>query len=215
MHIPTLSITSLWRTFYVSSAIYLISLFFNLPIYPAALLKVIPLLSLLWISLQSIAAPKFLSIALAFSALGDLLLALPLTQSFVFGLSAFLVAQLVYAFGFLARKVVALERQHYRRLIFVALVCVCMATLILPNTGGLILPVAIYLLAIASMAVAAALFAQRSAAVFSGALLFVLSDGLIAINKFIIPFVGSDFAIMATYYSAQALITYGVMRYHR
>jgi uncharacterized membrane protein YhhN len=47
--------------------------------------------------------------------------------------------------------------------------------------------------------------------VFVGALLFVASDSMIGINRFVTPFQGSQYAIMLTYYGAQLLILWGVM----
>jgi uncharacterized membrane protein YhhN len=48
--------------------------------------------------------------------------------------------------------------------------------------------------------------------VFIGAALFVLSDSMIAVNKFISPFEGSRVAIMGTYIAAQFLIAWGMVK---
>lgn len=48
--------------------------------------------------------------------------------------------------------------------------------------------------------------------VFIGAALFVLSDSMIAVNRFIEPFQGSRVAIMSTYISAQFLIAWGMSK---
>ena len=47
--------------------------------------------------------------------------------------------------------------------------------------------------------------------VYSGALLFIMSDALLAINKFMNPIVQARLLIMATYISAQFLIVRGIM----
>jgi len=47
--------------------------------------------------------------------------------------------------------------------------------------------------------------------VFIGALLFMISDSLIAINKFINPLPWSGVQIMLTYLTAQALIVHGLI----
>jgi uncharacterized membrane protein YhhN len=47
--------------------------------------------------------------------------------------------------------------------------------------------------------------------VYSGALLFIMSDAMIAINKFLNPLVQARLLIMATYIAAQFLIVKGVL----
>ena len=48
--------------------------------------------------------------------------------------------------------------------------------------------------------------------VVAGALLFILSDSLIALNKFLVPIPGSAFFVMSTYAAAQYLIVVGMVR---
>ncbi len=46
-----------------------------------------------------------------------------------------------------------------------------------------------------------------------GALIFISSDTLIAINKFVYEFSAAGIFIMTTYYLAQLMITLGVIRH--
>lgn len=211
LHRPAL----LWLCFAIGACAYVISLAFEPPLAVAVLLKVFPILCLITLAFCSDQAPNYLRLALPLSALGDLLLALPIHNGFIYGLAAFLLAQISYAWGFNGARAQLLDTKRKGRLLFVALLCVALASAILPKTGNLLIPVALYLVAIASMIVLASLHSSTNASIFCGALLFVLSDACIAINKFIWPFSASDVAIMTTYYSAQALIVYGVLRYHR
>ncbi|MGD0341839.1 MAG: lysoplasmalogenase, partial [Bacteroidales bacterium] len=48
--------------------------------------------------------------------------------------------------------------------------------------------------------------------VLCGAILFVLSDSLIALNKFGFPFIFSSIAVMSTYIAAQYLIVAGILK---
>lgn len=48
--------------------------------------------------------------------------------------------------------------------------------------------------------------------VFAGSLLFVVSDSIIAINKFLHPVQHSDFFVMSTYMAAQYLIVSGILK---
>ncbi|UTA47014.1 lysoplasmalogenase [Simiduia sp. 21SJ11W-1] len=207
--------TFLIQAFVLLACVYLVSLWLSLPVYLAAVLKVAPILCLLTLALKAPQRANFLVGALVFSALGDVLLALPIEHSFVLGLGAFLIAQSIYAAGFFVRRAQPISAQHKGRLFFVLVISLALATIILPRTGALAMPVTVYLLAIAAMAATAATVPKAGAALFCGALLFVLSDACIAINKFVYPFNGSDIAIMSTYYGAQALICYGVLRHQR
>ena len=176
-------------------------------------LKPLPILLLAlvaWRRLSGIWRPA-MTMALVFSAIGDVLLALRIEgfDSFVPGLGAFLVGQLMYAALFWS------ERRITRQRLVLAggylLVACALAALVLPRTCDLMVPVAFYLLAISAMATGAAINATPLPWLFVGALTFVLSDSLIALNKFVIAFPGASVAIMLTYYLAQWLILYSVL----
>jgi uncharacterized membrane protein YhhN len=77
--------------------------------------------------------------------------------------------------------------------------------------AGLRLPVAVYVVAIALMAAqaigrAVVLRDARAVAVAVGACVFMLSDTLLAINRFVLPLPLAQFWVLATYYLAQVLI---------
>jgi uncharacterized membrane protein YhhN len=75
---------------------------------------------------------------------------------------------------------------------------------------ALALPVAVYAGAIALMAYTAAARDATSDASWryaaAGALVFVVSDSILAVDKFRSPFPAAKLAVMATYYGAQLLI---------
>jgi len=149
--------------------------------------------------------------ALALSALGDVLLALDFPNQFVFGLGAFLLAQLTYAGNFL-RAADFRCRRFWLRGLPVIVAALLLARLLLPAAGALALPVLVYLLAIVAMALCAAAHRGDSALLFAGAATFMASDTLIALNKFIVPLPLAGTAIMLTYYGAQLGILYGTGR---
>lgn len=188
---------------------------FDLPSSVSAALKVMPIFLLIALVFRAQVKPLYLWPALLFSACGDVLLALPINNSFTFGLSAFLLAQLSYAVGFYRERATSLTAKAKSRLSFVIIISLGLAAIILPKTGELLIPVAIYLTAIIAMACCACLHQTKQATLFTGVLLFVLSDSLIAINKFVLPFTGSDIAIMVTYYAAQALIVTAALMHRR
>ena len=178
--------------------------------YPGSLLvKALPIFILLgvaWVSLQG-STRSFMVAALFFSAGGDIFLEL---DKFTPGLTSFLIAQLCYAWYFFSQRTT--DTPPYTRLILIVVVMMSVSYPVISNAGDIFIPVAIYMLAIAAMGVAAAFYQAPTALVFVGALLFVASDSMIGINRFVTPFPGSQYAIMLTYYGAQLLMLWGVMQ---
>ncbi|MEW5249157.1 lysoplasmalogenase [Microbulbifer discodermiae] len=149
--------------------------------------------------------------ALGFSALGDVLLALDFPNHFVFGLGAFLVAQLVYAANFL-RGANFHSRRFALRALPILVVTPLLAWLLLPAAGELATPVLVYLSAIVLMSLGAAAHRGKSGLLFAGALTFMVSDTLIAVNRFLLPLPLAGVAVMLSYYSAQCMLLYGIVR---
>lgn len=178
-----------------------------------AALKILPIAILAALALGGLqGATRTLTLAaLCLSALGDVLLALDFPNQFVFGLGAFLLAQLTYATNFLRAADFRCKRSALRGLPLIG-AALLLAQLLLPATGELAPAVLVYLLAILAMALAAAAHRGDSAALFAGAAIFMVSDTLIALNKFVTPLPLSGTAIMLTYYGAQALLLYGIGR---
>lgn len=159
-------------------------------------------------------------LALFFGWLGDVLLMFAHRGEiwFLLGLGAFLVGHVFYILVFLQTPK---PPNYLRRHPFSAWPIVAFAVLLLvvlvPHVGHLWLPITIYALVIMTMSLFALHRKGQVAAssfvwVFVGAILFMISDGLIAINKFVIPFPASAFFIMSTYMAAQYLITIGLIR---
>ena len=81
---------------------------------------------------------------------------------------------------------------------------------------GIRIPVAIYALAITAMGMLAAFrwgrtFQRSFVLVFSGSLFFILSDSLLAIDRFLAPFEASSWVVILTYAVAQLLIVLGIL----
>ena len=82
--------------------------------------------------------------------------------------------------------------------------------------AGLRIPVAVYVTVIALMAAqaigrAGALGDRASRQVALGACFFMLSDSLLATNRFVQPLPLAPVAVLATYYAAQAFIVHGMV----
>lgn len=151
---------------------------------------------------------------LAFSLAGDLLLELP-GDYFVPGLTAFLVGHLFYNAAFLLRS----RRLLPLRLLPLLAWAVAIFLLLAPRLGEFTLPVLVYVCVLFTMMWRAAALPgtegiSRNAALLAlgGALLFGLSDSLLAIGRFLGPYPWLDYPVILTYWLAQTGIALSAQR---
>jgi uncharacterized membrane protein YhhN len=174
------------------------------------LFKIIPIALLLQLALTRTEGRlrAILAVGLVLSAIGDVLLAM--RGLFVQGLIAFLLAQLTYTALFLTQFRWQPKRWPWSALIVVyAMACMLF---IVPEAGDMQIPVTAYMIAISLMAIAAGFRCDDQFLwVALGAVIFMISDTLIAVNRFVTPFEHSGIAVMATYYAAQLMICGGII----
>jgi uncharacterized membrane protein YhhN len=150
----------------------------------------------------------WITIGLFFSFAGDVLL-LRSDHFFMLGLSAFLLTHIAYLFAFT-------RGTHFPArpgvwILYLLFAACCNVLLFSRLPAGLRIPVAVYSLFLVSMAAQAmgrSLLSRTSASrlAASGALLFVLSDSLLALNRFYAPLRLAPLLILVPYYAAQWLI---------
>lgn len=178
------------------------------------------LMPLLWLYAISAAGFSrqmvFISLALLFSWAGDIMLLDTWTNAFFFlgGLGAFLIAHIFYIISFLklTDETPIVFRWKYAApfIVFTFLLLGYLYSAL----GDMKLPVIIYGVAICMMGIAALHRSGRTVIysfrfVLTGAILFIISDSIIAINKFQQPFAAASLLIMTTYIAAQYLIISG------
>ena len=124
--------------------------------------------------------------ALLGSLCGDILLDLPYANLFIFGLVAFLVAHLFYTVLFLryAKSPDGFDKVMMSGLVLLAGVMVWTFRGIPPALFG---PVGLYVVVIITMSIGALLVHAENRLLFWGALLFIVSDLVLALNKFLGP----------------------------
>ncbi len=164
--------------------------------------------------------------AILFSLFGDTFLMFTGNgpNFFIFGLSSFLVAQIGYLFLFRRLNLVEglnpnLATKPLWLLFYIAYGGV-IYILLFPNLD-LVLKIAVfvYMSALLGMSVMAlnrkGVHPELSfSLVFIGSLLFIASDTLIALDKFLTPIPSDRFWVMSTYMAAQFLIVNGVLKQH-
>ncbi len=162
--------------------------------------------------------PLLIIFALFFSWLGDIfLLKSSIPLRFMMGLGAFLIAHIFYI-AFFVREIKMARQPFYKHHFWaILLIWVAMMCLLMPNTTSFSAPVALYATVILTMLYLA--LTRRSVVAYAsfiwvatGAGLFVLSDSMIAINKFVIPLPLARILIMTTYLFGQGAIVYGIIR---
>lgn len=155
------------------------------------------------------AQQKLLVAALLCSAAGDAFLGVDGERLFVPGLASFLVAHVFYTAIFIRSGNAALSRR--RQILFAAIVvfAVGYAMILWPVLGGLRWPVAAYMAVITVMALCA--LRMRSPLLPLGAVLFMASDSLIALGKFLSAAEWLGPSVWITYAAAQLLLTYGLV----
>jgi uncharacterized membrane protein YhhN len=198
----------LFAAFFIFSIAFL--LLMGQPFAGSALLKAAPAWSLMLVALALVPgrAGKLLVLALLFSSGGDIALELDRGNYFVLGLSLFLVAHLFY----IATFAHTLDPLHARpwALVVLSVYVILLTVLLFPHLGDLRIPVLLYIAVITTMGILATF--QPNPLVLAGAFLFILSDSLIAVDKFLVTVPYARYAIMITYYSAQGLLTYGLLQ---
>lgn len=213
MDIKVRTMTGFYKAFFASALLYLMALpYLHFPL--TTLLKPLPICCLMLLSLYSqlkVWHKTWLCMALVFSAAGDILLTLSFPQTFELGLFCFLLAHVAYIvlFGSDPR-----QRALKKAVFFIAYIAVFFSSGLLfmalsPFLKEMHIPVALYMIVISTMAIMAIRHNSISAC---GAVLFMLSDSLLAFNQFIFSEGNASFSIMLSYYSAQLLLVAGFIK---
>lgn len=196
------SVESLATYHYITKPSILIALILFFWTQSAALHKSIRLMTLL---------------ALVFSLLGDVLLMF-VDQSanyFMLGLIVFLIAHIFYIAVFLKHRDKNKQPLWFGLLLLMYGIGIFYG--LKDGLGEMLIPVLIYMLVILTMAITA--FWRNNSVgkwsyvlVFFGALFFMMSDSLLAINKFYTSLPLSNISIMLTYALAQFFIVFGILK---
>ena len=160
---------------------------------------------------------KMTILGLSFSVLGDVLLMFVDSSPnyFIQGLVAFLCAHVMYILVFLKHR-----NNSMNPLWFILILLVYASGLfylLKDGLGELLIPVVVYMSIILTMGTTAFLRKGNVSKgsynwVFIGAILFIISDSILALNKFYEEFWHSSISIMITYALAQYFITFGILK---
>lgn len=184
----------------------------------------LPFLILEAYSSENFKTKNLLLSALAFSWIGDIILMFADKGElyFIFGLVSFLIAHIIFILLFTKQEK---ENTTTNKLFWVGLIIVGiylfgMLSLLYPSLDDLKIPVTVYAITISTMLLMAIKgyfnwSKPSNLTVLLGALIFVSSDSILAINKFHSELPKSGFLIMITYIVAQFLITKGILNLNK
>lgn len=189
---------------------------------------------LVWFLIETEGSSKFKKIiagSIIAAFFGDtFLMLLPFNELFfLFGLGSFLIGQVLYGWGFILNikhskltgsKSFNLSISILFAIFYISLMSFLYPSLMKVEEGAFLIPVLVYGLAICFMGLTSAFRNQKVGKqsflfVFSGALIFVVSDTCIALDKFYFPggFPYAQAVIMVTYCTAQYLLVKGSILY--
>ncbi len=169
---------------------------------------------------SSTALKKWVLLALFFSWVGDILLMFQATAKlfFLLGLSSFLLAHIFYIIFFQTIRAREKTEPKVWLLLIVLVYYTPLISFLSPHLHDMKLPVIIYGAVISlmlSLAMDMLFIPDKRAGrwMMTGAVLFVLSDSVLAINQFYQSFQPAGVIIMLTYGLAQLFITEGAINY--
>lgn len=199
------------RTLYL--LILIIEIGFSLVGNHTGILVFKPLLMplLMVVAFQSGIKNKWVFLALFFSLLGDVFLMFNGENYFIYGLGSFLIAHLFYILAFGIRQKI----QILPTLFFVIYSAIFFIIISKKLDGGLFAPVLAYCLVLTAMGIFAwhkGIASQQLFFFGIGAILFIISDSLIAYNKFVNEISLNSLWVMSTYGLAQYLILQGFIK---
>ncbi len=206
------NVQKIWLYIFLAFAILFIGL---LPLEPYTgnfVIKAIPAISLAVLAFIAVSGSrgKLLFASLLFCAAADIALELAAGKYFVIGLGLFLIAHILFIVTF-SRDFKA-QKSQIPVIILLIVYAKMMAFVMTPSLKEMVIPVYIYLTAITLMAIFAALRASKNDFTLYGAIAFIVSDSILAINKFMMPVPAADYLIMITYYLSLFLIVYGFLK---
>lgn len=147
-------------------------------------------------------------IGLIFCAFGDYTL-----QWFIIGLICFLIGHLFYIRAFLTTNETPVPILITVCLSLYGAIMIIWIGWTLIQDSNTILAMAVFTYMIVILVMGWTSFKTGSKLAIVGALLFIISDSILAINKFMFPVDYSHQLIMSTYYGAQILIALSIPKY--
>ncbi len=214
--------TLFFKIYMAVSIVYLVILlsgneYLDLYLKPA----LIPLLGFAVYAYKRFPSRNTLLTALAFCWIGDIILLFADIAEiyFILGLVSFLISHVIFCTLFNRQTPTKIRNNIVFRVgcIVIVVYLIGMLCILLPNLGNLKIPVIVYAFVISTMLLLAfngflTWSKPGNKYVFTGAAVFVVSDSILAIDRFHSSIEKGVFFIMLTYLVAQYLIVAGILK---
>ena len=204
-----------WRVGQLAALAFM-ALLIPLHPYPGSfLIKALPVTALAVVVLRNVRTRQgyMLFAGLLLSVVGDVALDLERERYFIIGLGSFLVAHLLYISSFLHSF--SFSRARLPFILLILAYGLVIGWFLRDIPGGEFVPVMVYLGAVTVMVISAVCVGPVTPWLIAGAVVFMLSDTVIAINKFMHPIPHSMFYNIGSYFIAQFLLVAGFLRLHQ
>jgi uncharacterized membrane protein YhhN len=208
-------VTTVQKTWLYIFAAFAVLFIVLLPFEPYPgnfVIKAIPAISLAVLAFVAVSGSrnKLLFTALLFCAAADIALELAAGKYFVTGLGLFLIAHIFFIITF--SRDFKFQNSRIPVIVMLVVYSMMMAFILTPSLKEMAIPVYTYMTVLTLMGIFASLRSAKNAFTLYGAISFIVSDSVLAINKFMIPVAAADYIVMATYYLSLFLIVYGFLR---
>ncbi|PDS22014.1 lysoplasmalogenase [Flavobacterium branchiophilum] len=218
------TINLIQKLFFINAVVYLILLSIECPFAPFFKALIVLILMAKVVFQEPFPTKKIVLYALFFSWLGDVLLIFNTKSAlfFIFGLVGFLISHVFYCLTFIQQKnaaVLPLKLQLMVAICF-TIYFFYILSILYPYLGTLKIPVIVYAMVITFMGffglkISLYVYKNDHFNITIGAVLFVFSDSILAINKFATPIQNGNFIIMLSYILAQYLLISGIIKQNK
>lgn len=173
--------------------------------------KLILMPSLILYLLISKTENYLLYIALGFSFLGDLFLILKMKHHFIYGAGSFFIAHIIYIIAIVSMGIGTLKIFDYLSISILLIIYLAFVYIIISKKTfkNYTLPVSLYILTLLIALILS--FLTNNILTSIGYLVFITSDSILIINKFILQIKKRHLYIMFSYILAQVFIILGLM----
>ncbi len=196
---------------FVSAFVFELSQLFDFTYNFSSILKALPLLSLITLVYRHLNnSNRILLISgLLLGMTGDILLNINRESNFMFALIVYLLAHLLIISIF--HKRMAFNKNYIVHVVLVIGATFLIGYFLRHIPIKLLLPVIVYLAVISLMVTSSFMVNNGNWLIWSGALIFMISDTVLAVNKFLIPIPKSTFFNIGLYYLGQIFLTTGLL----
>lgn len=201
----------------VITAVMAITYIFFIPADPVStkiVFKLIPMLLIILLAFKQSTGESQKYKIYIMTGLFICMLADGLIYWFIIGLITFLIGHIWYIVAFRHIKKSTIPRWAAVLLIFYGIAMAIWIASTLWNRGETILAFAVILYIVVILLMGWNAFQTANKFAIIGAILFMFSDSVLAINKFIVVVPFSDAFIMISYYAAQFLFAFSIYAYY-